>query len=49
MGTGLHGGFGNTSGAKKSRLFTPVQFEGTVKVNGGDTRCQSENLSTSRY
>lgn len=34
MGTGLHGGFGNTSGAKKSRLFTPVQFEGTVKVNG---------------
>lgn len=34
MGTGLHGGFGNTSGANKSRLFTPVRFEGTVKVNG---------------
>jgi hypothetical protein len=34
MGTGVHGGFGNTKGANKSPRFTRVQFEGTVKVNG---------------
>ena len=39
MGAGFHGGFGNTVGAKiqmqtKPKLFNPVQFEGTVKVNG---------------
>ena len=34
MGTGEHGGFGNTSGSSKSRIFTRVQYEGTVKVDG---------------
>lgn len=37
MGTGFHGGFGNTAGAskeKRPRIFTPIQFEGTVRVNG---------------
>lgn len=42
MGAGMYGGFGNTQGARDSKLFplakynyfTPVQFEGTVKVNG---------------
>ena len=43
MGAGIHGGFGNTSGARKSRLFTPVQFEGTVKVNG-ETRDVSRKV-----
>lgn len=34
MGTGEHGGFGHTSGSSKSRIFTRVYFEGTVRVGG---------------
>ena len=37
MGAGLHGGFGNTHGAKdshKKRIYTPVQYRGFVKVDG---------------
>ncbi len=37
MGAGLHGGFGNTQGAKdshKKRIYTPVQYRGFVKVDG---------------
>lgn len=34
MGTGIHGDFKNTHGARRYKLFTPVQFTGTVKVNG---------------
>ena len=34
MGTGEHGGFGHTSGSGKSKIFTRVQFEGKVKVDG---------------
>ena len=37
MGAGFHGGFGNTNGSQrgeKPRIFTPIQFEGTVKVEG---------------
>ena len=34
MGTGYHGGFGNTYGASNSKIFTPVKFKGEVKVNG---------------
>ncbi len=35
MGAGFHGGFGNTRGSQiKDRIFTPVQFKGTVNVNG---------------
>lgn len=34
MGTGIHGGFGNTQGTPKPLRFRRVQFEGTVKVNG---------------
>ena len=35
MGTGYHGGFGATRGSRtRNRIFTPVRFEGTVKVNG---------------
>ena len=37
MGAGYHGGFGNTKGSQtKKRIFTPVQYKGTVKVNGVD-------------
>ena len=37
MGAGVHGGFGYTKGSQtKRRIFTLVQFEGTVKVNGID-------------
>ena len=37
MGTGFHGGFGSTKGSEtKERIFTPVRFEGTVKVNGAE-------------
>ena len=37
MGTGFHGDFGATKGAQTNkRIFTPVQYEGTVKVNGVD-------------
>ena len=33
MGAGYHGGFGNTKGSQtKKRIFTPVQYKGTVKV-----------------
>lgn len=34
MGAGIHGGFGNTRGAKESKIFQPVPFKGTVVVNG---------------
>lgn len=34
MGTGNHGGFRNTFGAKRYKRFSIVQFEGKVKVNG---------------
>ena len=39
MGSGYHGGFGSTTGAQtpnpvKNVKFTPVNFEGSVKVNG---------------
>lgn len=35
MGTGFHGGFGSTKGShSKNRIFTPVQFVGSIKVNG---------------
>lgn len=34
MGTGEHGGFGYTSGSSKSKIFTRVQYEGTVTVRG---------------
>ncbi|MBR2067066.1 MAG: HNH/ENDO VII family nuclease [Solobacterium sp.] len=36
MGAGKHGGFGKTQGSQpfKSKHFTPVHYEGTVKVNG---------------
>ena len=35
MGAGYHGGFGDTKGSQtRKRIFTPVQYEGTVKVNG---------------
>ena len=37
MGTGIHGGFGNTQGSrneKKGKIYTPVQFTGSVKVDG---------------
>lgn len=37
MGTGEHGGFGYTSGSSKSKIFTRVQYEGTVTV-GGEVR-----------
>ena len=32
MGTGEHGGFGYTAGSSKSKIFTRVWYEGTVKV-----------------
>lgn len=35
MGAGYHGGFGNSKGSKK-KVFTRVQYEGTVKVDGID-------------
>lgn len=34
MGAGKHGGFGNTKGSELSKRFTPVQYEGYVKVKG---------------
>lgn len=37
MGAGKHGGFGRTKGSnstKKGRVFSRVQFEGSVKVGG---------------
>lgn len=35
MGTGYHGGFGSTKGSRRKKcIFTPVQFEGIVRVNG---------------
>ncbi len=37
MGSGVHGGFGNTAGTSNdstSKIFTRVRFEGSVKVNG---------------
>lgn len=37
MGAGEHGGFGNTAGASRrysSRIFTRVQYEGSVTVDG---------------
>ena len=37
MGAGAHGGFGNTAGSSEnggSKIFTRVQYEGTVMVNG---------------
>lgn len=35
MGAGYHGGFGASKGSHiRKRIFTPVQFNGTVKVNG---------------
>lgn len=37
MGSGEHGGFGYTSGSGKSKIFTRVQYEGTVTV-GGEVR-----------
>ncbi len=32
MGTGEHGGFGYTQGSSNSKIFTRVQYEGTVIV-----------------
>lgn len=38
MGAGFHGGFGATKGSNtantQKRIFTPVRYEGSVKVNG---------------
>ena len=38
MGAGFHGGFGATKGSNstnnRKKLFTPVRYEGTVKVYG---------------
>lgn len=37
MGGGIHGGFGNTAGASSrntSKIFTRVQYRGTVTVDG---------------
>ena len=34
MGTGRHGSFGHTIGAQPSKVFTRVQFTGSVKVAG---------------
>jgi hypothetical protein len=37
MGAGVHGGFGSTAGSSKngiSKIFTRVQYEGAVTVNG---------------
>lgn len=34
MGAGFHGGFGNTKGAKKGKLFSRVNYKGSVKVDG---------------
>ncbi|MDO4178663.1 MAG: HNH/ENDO VII family nuclease [Phascolarctobacterium sp.] len=38
MGCGLHGGFGNTKGSQPAvkgyKYFKPVNFKGTVKVDG---------------
>ena len=38
MGAGFHGGFGATKGSGSAninkKIFTPVKYEGTVKVNG---------------
>lgn len=37
MGAGFHGGFGNTAGAasqNEGRVFTRVQYEGSVTVDG---------------
>ncbi len=34
MGTGVHGGFGNTKGSHKYKFFTAVQYEGTVNIDG---------------
>ena len=34
MGAGEHGSFGYTSGSSKSKIFTRVQYEGTVTVCG---------------
>lgn len=36
MGTGFHGGFGNTKGNVHYKHFTPIQYEGTVKVFGNE-------------
>ncbi|MBQ9042755.1 MAG: HNH/ENDO VII family nuclease [Eggerthellaceae bacterium] len=43
MGTGEHGGFGYTSGSSKSKIFTRVQYEGTVTV-GGEVRDVSRRV-----
>lgn len=43
MGTGEHGGFGYTSGSGKSKIFTRVQYEGTVTV-GGEVRDVSRRV-----
>lgn len=43
MGTGEHGGFGHTAGSSKSAIFTRVQFEGTVSVDG-ETRDVSRRV-----
>ena len=43
MGTGEHGGFGHTSGSGKSKIFTRVQYEGTVTV-GDEVRNVSRRV-----
>lgn len=43
MGSGIHGGFGNTLGAKRKSRFKLVQYEGTVKV-GDETRDVSRRV-----
>lgn len=34
MGSGEYGGFGHTSGSSKSKIFTRIQYEGAVTVDG---------------
>ena len=40
MGAGFHGGFGATKGSGsaniRKKIFTPVRYEGIVKVNGAE-------------
>lgn len=43
MGTGEHGGFGHTSGSSSSKIFTRVEYKGTVRV-GGEERDVSRRV-----
>lgn len=34
MGTGKHGGFGNTRGSRSKPIFAPIEYRGTVNIDG---------------